>query len=80
MARTNREKGGLREFDRVVVNIDLPAVPAGSSGVVVGSSGLDWIRYRVRFDNGVERNLIDAKYLEKAPKNDRPRAKATYPV
>ena len=36
---------------------------AGTPGKVVGVSGLSWIRYRVQFANGVERNLVDAKHL-----------------
>jgi hypothetical protein len=34
---------------------------------VIQVSGLSWIRYRVRFDSGVERNLIDGRYLRPAP-------------
>lgn len=53
----------FREKDRVEAAEDLSAVPAGTAGTVVQVTGLDWIRYRVQFDNGVERNLIDAKRL-----------------
>jgi hypothetical protein len=34
---------------------------------VIQVSGLSWIRYRVRFDTGVERNLIDGRYLRPEP-------------
>ena len=46
--------------DRVVTAEDV-------AGMVIQVSGLSWIRYRVRFDNGDERNLIDGRYLKPAP-------------
>ncbi len=52
--------------DRVVAAQDLPGVPQGTPGVVVTVTGLSWIRYRVRFDNGIEVNLLDGRYLERA--------------
>lgn len=53
--------------DRVVAAEDRPGVPAGTPGKVVIVTGLSWIRYRVRFDNGVELNLLDGRYLQPAP-------------
>ena len=53
--------------DRVVAAEDRPGVPAGTPGTVVMVTGLAWIRYRVRFENGVELNLVDARYLKPAP-------------
>ena len=58
----------FRVNDRVEAAEDLSAVPAGTLGTVIQVSGLDWIRYRVQFDNGVERNLVDGKRLRPAPK------------
>ena len=49
--------------DRIVAAEDLPGVPEGTPGRVVMVTGLSWIRYRVRFDNGVELNLLDRRYL-----------------
>ena len=50
--------------DRVEAADDsLRGVPAGTPGTVVSVTGLTWIRYRVRFDNGWEHNLIDGKHL-----------------
>jgi hypothetical protein len=49
--------------DRVKAAHDLDAVPAGTGGKVVAVTGLSWIRYRVRFDNGVELNLLDGRHL-----------------
>ena len=52
------------------VDDELRGVPEGTPGVVVGVTGLSWIRYRVRFANGVERNLVDAKHLRARKKKD----------
>ena len=41
----------------------LRGVPEGTPGTVIGVSGLQWIRYRVKFDNGWEHNLVDTKRL-----------------
>ena len=48
---------------RVAAAHDLDGVPAGTGGKVVMVTGLSWIRYRVRFDNGVELNLLDGSHL-----------------
>jgi hypothetical protein len=50
--------------DRVEAAQDLEGgVPDGTPGRVVLVTGLSWIRYRVQFDNGVELNLLDGRYL-----------------
>lgn len=54
--------------DRVEAAEDLPGVPEGTPGTVVMVTGLSWTRYRVRFDNGVERSLLDGRYLRPAPR------------
>jgi len=54
--------------DRVVAATDRPGVPEGTPGVVVMVTGLSWIRYRVRFDNGVELNMLDGHYLKSGGK------------
>lgn len=53
----------FRARDRVEAAEDLSQVPAGTPGTIVQVTGLDWIRYRVQFDNGIERNLVDGKRL-----------------
>ena len=60
--------------DRVVAAQDLPGVPEGTPGVIVMVTGLSWIRYRVRFDNGKELNLLDARYLKPAETKKKARA------
>lgn len=51
---------------RVRATVDLPGIPAGTEGVVTMVVGIDWLRCRVRFDNGVERGMLDAAHLEAA--------------
>jgi len=60
--------------DRVVAAEDRPGVPVGTAGVVVMVTGLSWIRYRVRFDNGLELNMLDARYLRRAETKRKARA------
>lgn len=57
----------FREKQRVVAAHDLDGVPAGTPGTVVSVTGLTWTRYRVTFDNGVERNLLDGSHLAPSP-------------
>ncbi len=60
--------------DRVIAAQDLPGVPEGTPGRIVMVTGLSWIRYRVQFDNGVELNLLDARYLKPAETRKKARA------
>jgi hypothetical protein len=53
----------LRRRDRVVAAVDLPGVPAGTPGRVMLVNGFRWIRYRVRFDNGIEIGSLDRAQL-----------------
>ena len=52
MARTD-DPGVLPKKAKVVAAVDLRGVPAGTPGKVVLINGLTWIRYWVRFANGV---------------------------
>jgi hypothetical protein len=58
----------FKRKDRVEAAQDLAGVPEGTPGTIVMVTGLSWIRYRVGFDNGVERNLVDARYLRPLPR------------
>jgi hypothetical protein len=62
-----RRKEGTGELlkvkERVVVRTDLPDLPAGTGGKVILPEGFKWIRYWVRFDNGVVRGSLDRKVL-----------------
>ena len=53
----------LKRHEKVVANIDLPGVAAGTRGKILQKTGLTWVRYRVRFDNGVEHGLLDGRHL-----------------
>ena len=49
--------------EKVVASVDLPGVPAGTRGRIMMRTGFAWIRYRVRFDNGVEVPWLDDRHL-----------------
>ena len=53
----------LKRKQKVTAATDLPGVPLGTAGVVVVAEGLTWIRYVVRFRNGVQLGSLDEKYL-----------------
>ena len=57
------EQAPLKRRDRVVATEDLPGVPSGTPGRVVMVTGLEWVRHRVRFDNGVELGSLDRRFL-----------------
>jgi len=44
----------LEKKEVVKAAINLRGVPEGTTGQVILSNGLDWVRYWVAFDNGVE--------------------------
>ena len=44
----------LTKQQEVVAATNLKGVPEGASGKVMLSNGLDWVRYWVKFENGVE--------------------------
>ncbi len=53
----------LRRKERVVATTALPGIPEGTAGKVIVVEGLTWIRYWVRFENGVVRGSINRKQL-----------------
>ena len=53
----------LRKGDKIVASADLRGVPAGTTGKVMLVNGLSWIRYWVRFDNGVTMGSINRTNL-----------------
>jgi hypothetical protein len=44
--------------------VELPGVPLGTAGTVILANGFNWLRYRVRFENGVELADLDGRHLE----------------
>ena len=77
----------LTKQQEVVAATNLKGVPEGTSGKVMLSNGLDWVRYWVKFENGVEmgslhRNkLVSAEdwdlYLEERVDGDLPLEETT---
>ncbi|CAN5586757.1 hypothetical protein BH20ACT2_BH20ACT2_12160 [soil metagenome] len=63
MAKGKDDPAELRKGERVVATIDLREVPAGTAGKVTTVHGLSWIRYWVRFDNGVTMGSIHRQKL-----------------
>lgn len=57
------DDGAFKHHQKVVAVEDLPGVPAGTPGRVIFTNGLTWVRYRVRFENGVELGSLDARFL-----------------
>jgi hypothetical protein len=63
MARTKEQARELRRKERVVAAVGMPGVPEGTAGKVIIVEGFTWIRYWVRFDNGVVRGSINRNKL-----------------
>ena len=53
----------FKKKDEVVAAVDLPGIPAGTRGKVTFVAGFDWIRYWVRWENGITRGSINRKHL-----------------
>jgi hypothetical protein len=54
----------LAKGDKVIATVDLEGVPAGTVGKIVLANGFNWLRYRVRFSNGIELNDLDGRHLK----------------
>ena len=63
MAKKESTAEVLKPKERVVATGDMPGIPEGTTGKVILPEGLTWIRYWVRFDNGVVRGTIDRRKL-----------------
>ena len=63
MAKTASASKDLRKGAKVVAREDLRDVPAGTTGKVILIAGFSWIRYWVRFDNGISLGTVDRKVL-----------------
>ncbi len=53
----------LHKGDKIVASADLRGVPAGTKGKVALVNGLSWVRYWVRFDNGVAIGSVNRSHL-----------------
>lgn len=63
MAKTATKPVELSRKERVVASEGLRDVPEGTEGTVTMVSGFTWIRYWVRFDNGVVMGSINRSKL-----------------
>jgi hypothetical protein len=68
MAATDTASEQLRKGTKVVATTDLRGVPEGTEGKVIMVAGFSWIRYWVRFANGVALGSISRHKL--ATKDD----------
>jgi hypothetical protein len=76
LASPQTEQLDLDRGDRVEAKVDLPGVPAGTPGKVILANGFNWLRYRVRFDNGAELGDLDARHLTPVGRTAKRLAKA----
>lgn len=65
MTAPTEELAPLRRRQKVKAAFDMPGVPAGTAGKVTMVNGFGpWIRYRVIFENGVDRGNVLREELE----------------
>ena len=63
MAKSATIDNTLRKGAKVTAAVDLRDVPEGTPGKVILKNGFSWIRYWVRFDNGVSLGSLDRTVL-----------------
>lgn len=63
MAKTASASRDLRKGAKVVAREALRDVPEGTKGKVILIAGFSWVRYWVRFENGVSLGTVDRKFL-----------------
>ena len=73
LAGEARPRLELRVGQKVVSTAELRGVPAGTRGVVFVADGFVWLRYTVRFENGVVLGSLDGRHIEPAGKRAAPR-------
>lgn len=56
----------IKKKAKVVARVDLRDVPEGTAGNVVLVNGMTWVRYWVRFENGVYLGSINRNHLATA--------------
>jgi hypothetical protein len=71
MPRTKADPAILARKERVKAAVQLRGVPEGTEGRVMLRNGLDWIRYWVAFDNGVEMGSLGREKLVRVREWDR---------
>jgi hypothetical protein len=63
LAKPHPDQLDIDRGDRVEASVDLPGVPEGMGGKVILANGFNWLRYRVRFENGTELGDLDGRHL-----------------
>jgi hypothetical protein len=76
LARPHQDQLDLRIGDKVVAKVELDGVAEGTAGKVILANGFNWMRYRVRFVNGVEVADLDQRQLTPTGRAARRLAKA----
>jgi hypothetical protein len=66
MAAAENGSDRFKAGERVVAAGPMPGLPEGTRGKVIMVEGLSWIRYWVRFDNGVVRGSLHRDKLARA--------------
>jgi hypothetical protein len=64
LAKPHPDQLDLDRGDAVRAIVDLPDVPSGTVGKVILANGFNWLRYRVRFENGAEVGDLDGRQIE----------------
>lgn len=64
LAKPHPDQLDLDRGDSVRTTVELPGVPLGMSGKIILANGFNWLRYRIRFENGVELGDLDGRQLE----------------
>lgn len=54
----------FKKNQKVRSTVDFPGIPAGTDGIILMVTGLEWQRYHVEFTNGRARGQISEGQLE----------------
>ena len=63
MAKTSNPSDQLRKGNKVGALNDMRDVPAGTEGKVIMVAGFTWVRYWVRFENGIYLGTVNRHEL-----------------
>ena len=63
-ANPHQNQLDLSMGDTVRSTVELTGVPVGSEGIIILANGFNWLRYRVRFTNGLEIGDLDQRNIE----------------
>jgi hypothetical protein len=64
LANPHKNQLDLSMGDTVRSTVELTGVPVGSEGRIILANGFNWLRYRVRFTNGLEIGDLDQRNIE----------------